>query len=222
MHHIRMRATPMHVSRRLRLALGALLVSAICTPALAADPATQQLERMDKELFSARTELLISHYPPATGKPPRHAPAQVYAATLLFERPDRFRLVLEPGRKGERRIVGEAGKVRWLDTASGQSGSESAEKVIDPLILALLGSAGELQRYAAPKEVFLGKPPQQVTAAVLYPRAYGTTLVRALASFGDDGMTGLDVTLDDGSRVFVSVLSFKGNVDTKPGDFDLK
>ncbi len=222
MHLVRTHSTFMRVSRLLRCTLTAMLLACVCMPALAVVPASEQLARLDQQLLSGRAVLLVSHYPSASDNPPGHRAARTYAANLLFERPDRFRLVLQPGRKGERRIVGEAGKVRWLDVSTGKSGSAAAEKVVDPLALILLGTAGELPRYAALKEVFMGKPPQPLTATTLRPRAYGTHVASAVASFGGNGIVGLDFTLADGSRVFVSVLYFKANVATKPSDFELE
>jgi len=221
MHLVRTHSTFMRVSWRLRCALVVILLACQCAPALAVVPASGQLVTLDQQLLSGRAVLLVSRYPKASGHSTRHGKAKAFAATLLFERPDRFRLVLHPGRKGERRIVGEAGKVRWLDVSSGKSGSAASEKVVDPLALLLLGTAGELPRYAALKDLYLGKPPQPMAAATLHPRAYGTSVVRALAWFGGGGITGLDFTLADGSRVFVSVLYFKANVQTRPGDFEL-
>ncbi len=221
MHLVRTHSTFMRVSRHLRCALVAFLLTCLCTPALAVVPASKQLVNLDQQLLSGHVVMLVSRYPKASGKSTRHGKAKVVAATLLFERPDRFRLVLHPGRKGERRIVGEAGKVRWLDLSTGKTGSAAAEKVVDPLALILLGTAGELSRYAALNDLYLGKPPQTMAAATLHPRAYGTSVVSALASFGGSAITGLDFTLVDGSRVFVSVLYFKSNVQTTPSDFDL-
>lgn len=216
----------MHITRFLRCALTAMLLVVLCAPAMAADsatqqPATQQLVQLDKQLLGGRAVLLVNLYPPASGKPPGHGAPKTFAAKLLFERPDRFKLVLRPGRKGERRIVGEAGKVRWLDVSSGRSGSAPATKVIDPLALLLLGAAGELPRYAALKELATGKQPQSVTATTLRPRAYGTSVTSAVAWFAKDRVVGLDFTLADGSRVFVSVLRFDANIATQPNDFRL-
>lgn len=222
MHLVRTHSTFMRASQLLRCTLTAMLLACVCMPALAVVPASEQLARLDQQLLSGRAVLLVSQYPPASAQQPRHGTGKQVAATLLFERPDRFRLVLQPGRKSERRFVGNAGKVRWLDVSSGRSGSASAEKVVDPLALILLGTAGELPRYAALKEVFMGKPPQPVTATILRPRAYGTHVVSAVASFGGNGIVGLDFTLADGSRVFVAVLYFKANVTTKPSDFELE
>lgn len=209
----------MHITRVLRCALTAMLLAAICIPALATEPATGQLVQLDKRLLGGRAVLLVNQYPAASGKPPSHGVPRTFAAKLLFERPDRFKLVLRPGRKGERRIVGEAGKVRWLDVSSGRSGSAPIEKVIDPLALVLLGAAGELPRYVALKELAVGK--QSLTATTLRPHAYGTSVTSAVAWFAKGSIVGLDFTLADGSRVFVSVLRFDANVATQPNDFKL-
>lgn len=128
--------------------------------------------------------------------------------------------MLRAGRKNERRIVGKAGKVRWLDKASGTSGSASAEKVLDPITLLLLGTAGELPRYATFKELALGKQP--MTATTLRPRAYGTRVRTAMAWFSGGRIVGFEFAPDDGSRVFAAVSHFKPNVATQPGDFELK
>ncbi len=221
MHPVRTHSTFMRASRLLRYTLATMLLACVCAPVMAVVPASEQLVQLDKQLLSGHAVLLIRQYPPAAGKPSRHKAAKVSAATLLFERPDRFKLVMHPGQKNERRIVAEAGKVRWLKVSSGKTGSAQAAKVIDPLVLILLGTAGELPRYAALKELYLGKPPHSVASTTVLPRAYGTSVVQALAWFNVGGITGLDFTLADGSRVFVSVLYFKGNVQTKPGDFEL-
>lgn len=212
----------MHITRILRCALTAMLIAAMGAPAAAANSASEDLVLLDKQLLTGRAVLQVSHYPPAKGKPPRHGAPKKFMATLLFERPDRFKLVLRPGRKGERRIVAEAGKVRWLNMATGASGSASAEKVLEPMALLLLGAAGELPRYAALKELPVGKQPQPMTATTLRPRAYGTDVISAVAWFGHNKIVGLDFTMADGSRVFMSVLRFDANIATQPGNFELK
>ena len=185
-----------------------------------AGSATDQLSYLDKTTYSGALDVYVDLYaaPDKNGK--LGAPKR-YPATLLFERPDRFRMVLRPGAKDEFRAVAEAGVVRWLDLYTGFSGKDDADKVTDPIALALLGSAGELLRFAASKDLVLSKG-SKISGAVLTPNTWGSTVERGLAWFSSDGQPiGFEFQMEDRSKVFVSVLTFKQNVPTKPSDFEL-
>jgi hypothetical protein len=57
---------------------------------------------------------------------------------------------------------------------------------------------------------------------VLTPNTWGSTVERGLAWFSSDGQPiGFEFQMEDRSKVFVSVLTFKQNVQTSPGDFQL-
>lgn len=185
-----------------------------------AGPATDRLSTLDKTTYSAALTVSVDLYdaPDKYGK--LDAPKR-YPAQLLFARPDQFKLILRPGKNDEFRAVGSAGIVRWLDLATGFSDQEQAGKVIDPLALALLGTAGELSRFGKATELALGKD-SKISGARFDPKTYGSGIEKATAWFASDGKPiGFEFELSDRRRVNISVLSFQQNVPTKPGDFAL-
>lgn len=197
----------------LSLSLGAVLSAH-------AGSATSQLSYLDKTTYSGSLDVYVDLYA-APDKNGKLGAPQRYRANLLFERPDRFRLVLRPGAKDEFRAVAEAGTVRWLDLYTGLSGKEKASDVTDPLALALLGTAGEMLRFAASKDLVLSKG-SKISGAAITPKTWGNTMERGLAWFSSDGKPiGFEFQMQDRSKVFVSVLIFKQNVQTSPGDFQL-
>lgn len=199
------------------LALTLTLGSALSAHAASA---TTQLQYFDKTTYSGSLDVQVDLYAPPDKNGKVGAPHR-YPATLLFARPDRFRLVLRPGAKDEFRAVAEAGVVRWLDLATGFSGKEAADKVADPLALALLGSAGELLRFSASKDLVLSKG-SKISGARLTPNTWGSGMEKGLAWFSSDGQPiGFEFVLHDQTRVFVSILGFKQNVPTTSGDFQL-
>lgn len=199
------------------LALTLTLGSALSAHAVSA---TDQLYTLDKATHSGALDVSVNLYAPPDKNGKVGAP-QRYLAQLLFERPDRFRLVLRPGAKNEFRAVAEAGVVRWLDLATGISGKDTADKVTDPLAIALLGSAGELLRFTSAKDLVLSKG-SKISGARITPKTWGSGIESGLAWFSSDGQPiGFEFVLHDQTRVFISVLSFKQNVKTSPGDFQL-
>lgn len=182
--------------------------------------ASDLLRHYDKTTYSGALDVYVDLYA-APDKNGKVGAPQRYPAKLLFERPDRFRLVLRPGAKNEFRAVGEAGIVRWLDLATGFSGKEEADKVTDPLALALLGTAGEWLRFSAAKDLPVSKN-AKLSGARFDPNAYGSGVESGLAWFDSDGQpVGFEFNMTDRSRVFVAVMSFAQNVPTKPDDFQL-
>ncbi len=210
----------MHMTRSfcsIVLSLSLSLGSALSAHAASA---TSQLQYFDKTTYSGSLDVQVDLYAPPDKNGKIGAP-QRYPAQLLFARPDRFRLVLRPGAKDEFRAVAEAGVVRWLDLATGFSGKDAADKVTDPLALALLGSAGELLRFSSSKDLVLSKG-SKISGARITPNTWGSGVEKGLAWFSSDGQPiGFEFVLADQTRVFVSVLSFKQNVKTSPGDFQL-
>ncbi len=199
------------------LALTLTLASALSAHAATA---TDQIYTFDKTTYSGSLQVSVDLYAPPDKNGKVGAP-QRYPAQLLFERPDRFRLVLRPGAKDEYRAVAEAGIVRWLDKATGFSGKESADKVTDPLALALLGSAGELSRFTTSKNLVLSKG-SKISGAQITSKTWGSSMQRGLVWLSSSGQPiGFEFVFSDQSKVFISVLSFKQNVKTSPGDFQL-
>lgn len=185
-----------------------------------AGSATAQLQYLDKTSYSGYLDVSVDLYA-APKKPGQYEAPKRYPAKLLFERPDRFRMVLRPGAKDEFRAVAEGGIVRWLDLATGISGKDEAGKVTDPLALALLGSAGELLRFSASKDLVMPKD-SKISGARLRPNTWSSGVEQGLAWFSSEGKPiGFEFLLTDGTKVFVSVLLFQQNVKTRPEDFQL-
>ena len=185
-----------------------------------AQSATDQLHVLDQTTYSGRLQAFVDRYPPP-GKDGKTPDAERYPAELLFERPDRFRLTLQPGTQSEFRAVAEAGILRWQDLGSGFSGKDSVDRVTDPLALALLGTAGELKRFAATRDIPAIKDSDLVGARIK-PNPMGNGIIDGTAWFNRKGdPLGFEFHFDDGSRVFVSVMQFEQNVQTSPQDFQL-
>ncbi|TXI50947.1 MAG: hypothetical protein E6Q50_03030 [Lysobacter sp.] len=208
----------MNIIRLLCLLATLVATAAPSASVVAQVSAVDQLRIYDKTTYSGRLTERVSLYDapnPKTGVYP--APEQ-YSADVLFERPDRFKLVLGAGSGSEYRAVADAGIVRWKDLASGLSGKDTAEQVVDPLAMALMATAGELSLFAPPKALPTPKG-SDVSGAHLVPKTYGSGVESATAWFRGGQPIGFEFRLRDGRRVFVSVLSFAQNVPTKPSDF---
>ncbi|MFY2763955.1 hypothetical protein [Arenimonas sp. MALMAid1274] len=207
----------MNLTRSLLLALA--LTAAPLMPSLAADGAADALALLDKTTASGYLTLQVSHHaaPSPKGKP---GAVRTYQATLLFDRPDLFRYVLNPGKSNEFRAVGDGDQVRWLDLATGASGKGEAAKLAEPVALALLGTAGELGRLATVRPVGLGKD-NKLSGARVVPQVYGSRVRLATAWFHQGQPVGFDFEMHDGTRTFVAVLGFQPNVQTAPKDFEL-
>ncbi len=201
------------------LLISILSTSVVIPSAQAATTAVDQLIYYDKYTASGLLEVKVDLYDPPNSKG-QYGAAKTYPAQLLFARPDQFKLVLRPGAKDEFRAVGSTGTVNWVDYATGFYGKEKAEDVTDPVALALLGSAGELLRFAPAKELPVSKQ-SVMRGATLSPKSYGSNIRSATAWFNNDQPIGFEFLLNDKRRVFISILSFKQNVSTKPGDFQL-
>lgn len=208
----------MNLLRPLSVLTVALALSAP-VPASAAS-ASQRLVALDKTTYSGHLDIHVDLYE-APKTPGKYGAPKRYPAQLLFERPDRFRLVLRPGANDEYRAVAQAGVVDWIDMGTGLSGKNETAKVTDPLALALLGSAGELLRFAGAKDLPMPQG-SKLSGARLRPGTWGSGVESGSAWFGSDGQpSGFEFVMLDGSKVFFSVLRFKQNVQTKPGDFIL-
>jgi outer membrane lipoprotein-sorting protein len=200
-----------------RLTLGLTLWFTIADVAYAAS-ATDRLTHLDKTTYSGSLDVQVSVYAAPAKGGSLGAPHR-YPATLLFERPDRFRLVLRPGAKDELRVVAEAGVVRWLDLGTGLSGKERAEDVTDPLALALLGTAGEILRFTGAKDI-AGSGDSMLDGAILTPRTWDSPIEQGVVWFSRTGIPlSFEFRLRDRSRVVVSILNFEQNAKTGPDDF---
>lgn len=211
----------MNRANPLCLALALSLGAAIPAAANAAPTgASEQLLLIDKTTGSGALSVIVTTYGPASPKTGKRDAGKRTNATLLFERPDRFRLVLDPGGKNERRIVGDGDVVRWLDLATGLQGKAKASDVTDPTVLALLGTVAELGTYAPPKDIALAKD-SPVSGARLVPASFGAQAVSVNAWLHQGQPAGFAFGMADGGRTFVAVLAFKANVELKPSDFEL-
>jgi outer membrane lipoprotein-sorting protein len=207
-------------SNLLFLALALSLASAAPVANAASASASEQLLLIDKTTGSGALSLVVTTYGAASPKSGKRDAGERNNATLLFERPDRFKLVLDPGGKNERRIVGDGDTVRWLDLATGLQGKAKASDVTDPTVLALLGTVAELGTYAPAKDIALAKG-SPVSGARLVPVSFGAQAVSVNAWLHAGQPAGFAVDMADGGRVFVAVLAFKANVALKPSDFEL-
>ncbi len=204
-----------------RLALGtALTLAAAFVSPTHAGTATDHLRAFDQTTYSGAFEAVVDLYN-APHKNGKIDPPARYRAHVLFERPDRFRLVLRPGEKNEFRAVSEAGIVRWRDLYTGFSGKQEIQNIVDPLAIALLGTAGELLKNTRVDELPLPKG-GDVIGASFSPIAGPGEFIRGFAWFSPDGRPiAFEFVKQDEARVFVTVSSFAQNVQTKPSDFEL-
>ena len=194
-------------------------------PADAASPSGKEtLALYDQTTASGYLTVQVHRYsaPTFDSKGVRTGPKALgtHQATVLFDRPDLFRFVVNPGQKNEFRAVGDGELLRWLDLSTGVFGKEKVDRLAEPLALALLGTAGELGRMGQTRDVVLGKG-SKFTGARVMPRVFGSRVAVATAWFHEGKPTGFDFEMRDGSRTFVAVLGFKPNVKTSPKDFEL-
>jgi len=204
-----------------------LLIAAACllaTPAFAADDDSTRLISLDGSLASGYVVFEVTRVEPATQGKATEVTLETFRGHLLVARPGQFKLVLRPGEKNEQRIVGDQGKVRWLDVATGVQGSGLASDYLDVSVVALLDANDALKRLFTLKNagVINAKDKTPVGIVKLDPRAYGTRIVAAKAFMLEDKVAALQFVRDDDIRVFIAILRFDANVDIKPGDFELK
>jgi len=189
-------------------------------PSTYAGSAGDALALLDKTTLNGRIDAVVDVYAPPekNGQSGKH---ERYPAQVAFERPDRFRISIRPGQKNEYRAVAEAGIVRWLDFATGWSGKAEVDRVTDPLALALLGTAGELQQHAEIKDLPQAKG-STLVGARLSPRVLIGELSDGLVWIGDDGQPiGFEFRFADGGKVFVSVLRLERNIPLSKDEFAL-
>ena len=196
----------------------AFSLTAIAPAAAAPASASAQLQLIDKSTWSGALDVVVTTYGAPSPKTGQRDAGQRLQGTLLFDRPDRFKLVLDPGGKNERRIAGDGETVRWFDRATGLQGQAAARDVTDPTVLALLGTVAELQTYAPSKDITLSKD-SPLTGARLVPASFGVRAVAVNAWLHAGKPAAFAFEMGDGGRVFVAVLSFKANLALKPSDF---
>lgn len=207
--------------RRIAAAL-AFVLACVLPPlgaAQAATSATANLVALDKSLKSGWIDARIEFYPAPDAKGNIGQP-QVFPAQLLFARPGQFRLVLRTGAKNEYRAAASGGVVSWIDYGTGMGGQSKYQDLMDPFTRSMLDITGAITRFTPAKEQALD-PKGPLRGAAMRTRVYGSSVVASHAWFANDQPTGFDFTLSDQRRVVVSVLAFKPNVATKPGDFRL-
>ncbi len=202
------------------LALAFVLGPTAVLPA-SAQSGVQRLQDFDKTTHSGRIEAVVERYAPPD-KSGKYGAPQRYPAQLLFERPDRFRMVVRPGQKNEYRAVAENGIVRWLDVATGFSGKAQIGTLVDPLAIALLDSAGELLRFTGARDLPQPKT-SKIFGARLDPSGWGSAVETGVVWFSSsDGMPiGFQFRTSDGGKIHIAVLRFDQNVKTTPEDFQL-
>lgn len=199
------------------LALGTMFAP---SPAAHAQSATDYLYTLDKTTWSGALDVRVDLYP-APDKYGKVGQPQRYPAKLLFERPDRFRMVLRPGAKNEYRAVAEAGIVRWLDLSTGISGKDKIEALVDPMVIGLLGAAGELARYGGAKDLPLAKG-SKLLGASFTPKGWGSSVAQGLVWLGTDGKpVGYEFRFADGRKLFIAVLAFQHNPQLPPDTWKL-
>lgn len=206
-------------TRAAAIVLATMLACAFA-PTTHAASAADALALLDKTTLNGRLDAVVDVYAPPEkdGQSGKH---ERYPAQVVFERPDRFRISIRPGEKNEYRAVAEAGIVRWLDFATGWSGKAEVDDVTDPLALALLGTAGELQQHAEIKDLPQTKGSALVGARVS-PRVLVGELSDGLVWIGDDGQPiGFEFRFADGGKVFVSVLRLERNLKLSADEFAL-
>lgn len=187
--------------------------------ASAVNTATTDLIALDKATTTGWLEARVEFYPPPDAKNNAGTP-KIIPAQLLFARPNQFRLVMYPGAKNEYRAAASDGVVSWWNLATGTGGQGKYDTIVDPFTRAMLGVAGAIAHYAPAKELPVN-PNTPLRGAKSTIRTYGSSVVSSKTWFYNDKPVGFEFVLSDNSRVFVSVLTFKQNVATKPGDFAL-
>lgn len=187
--------------------------------AQAANSATANLIALDKSLKTGWLDARIEFYPAPDAKGNLGAP-QVFPAQLLFARPGQFRLVLRTGAKNEYRAAATGGVVSWMDYGTGIGGQAKYQNIMDPFTRSMLDITGAITRFAPAKEQTLDAK-GVLRGAAMNTRVYGSSIVASHAWFANDLPTGFDFILSDNRRVVVSILAYKPNVATKPGDFTL-
>lgn len=185
-----------------------------------AQSATDYLQALDKSTYSGALDVRVDLYP-APDKYDKVGQPQRYPAKLLFQRPDRFRMVLYPGAKNEYRAVAEAGIVRWLDLSTGLSGKDKIDALVDPLAIALLGTAGEFARFGGAKNLPLAKG-SKLLGATLSPKGWGSRVTQGLVWLSTDGKPmGYEFRFADGRKLFVAILTFQHNPQLPPDTWKL-
>lgn len=159
-----------------------------CGQALA--QAGERLAAIDKAVAVGKVEFLVHRYPAKKDGLPTE-----YRARLAFERPDWFELVLLEAGKGD----------KVLSRIDGKASDPKAP--LGVLARALLGGAGELQRHFDIVDVARAGKAQPLEAARLDARAFGSEIASATAWLYKDELTGLELVLDDGTRLFLAVLA---------------
>lgn len=158
------------------------LLALATLPGVAAAQAAKDLASMEKELVAGHVEFLVHRYP--AGKD--ESPVQ-YRAELAFKRPGDYALLLYD-MKGNKLDPGKL--------------------PLGPVAEAMLGDIGGLDRYfrlgdiARPK----GYP---LDAVRLDARVFGAEVSRANAWLFEGKLTGIELLLHDGTRVFLSVLGYE-------------
>ncbi|TXH67475.1 MAG: hypothetical protein E6Q88_10540 [Lysobacteraceae bacterium] len=201
------------------LAIASLALLAPFGPAQAVNTATANLIALDKNTSTGWLDARVELYAPPDAKGNLGAP-KVYPAQLLFARPGQFRLVLRTGAKNEYRAASNGSVVTWMDYGTGIGGQQKYADVVDPFTQAMLGVAGAITRFTAAKEIAMSAN-SPLRGARLATKVYGSSVVSSKAWFSNDKLIGFEFLFADNSRVFVSVLSMKQNVPTKPSDFVL-
>ncbi len=204
------------------LALPALLLVAGTAPALAADPdQAQNLVAFAQTLDTGRASLRVTYYTAPTGKTKPGDVWQTFLGTLVFQRPDRLRVILTDVKGNPLSDSATSnGKIAWRDAATGKSGFGAMSDYVEVAARVLLADKDALKRDFVLKEL----PRRQGSpyAVKLTPRLFGSNLESATVWTDGKTISAMEFLERDRSRIYFAVLSFQPNAAVKPSDFIIK
>jgi outer membrane lipoprotein-sorting protein len=216
-----MKAIRMIQTRRfpLALVLAAGVFAGGAAPAIAAVPdQAAALIDFSAGLSSGRASVLVTYYPAPVGKAVPGASWQTFLGSLVFQRPDRLRLVLTDSKgKALGDSAAMAGKFSWNDAATGKSGSGAYAAYVDAAARVLLADKQSLSRDFVVKEM----PRTQGAPYVvrLTPRVFGSNLASATVWTDGKTISAMEFQQRDRSRIYFAMTAFEPNAVVKASEF---